>query len=73
MAQMDYTLLRGRIRDRGLTQKEGAEKVGISEGQFCQKLSGNFVFRQDEIDRISDLLGITANEIGPFFFSPQKL
>lgn len=73
VAQMDYTLLRGRIRDRGLTQKEVAEKVGISEGQFCQKLSGNFVFRQDEIDRISDLLGITANEIGPFFFSPQKL
>ena len=30
-------------------------------------------FFGDEIDRISDLLGITANEIGPFFFSPQKL
>lgn len=73
MAQMDYTKLRGRIRERGMTQKEVAEKVGISEGQFCQKMSGNFVFRQDEIDRISDLLDIDAAEIGAFFFSPQKL
>ena len=73
MAKMDYTLLRGRIRERGLTQKEVAEKVGISEGQFCQKLSGNFVFRQDELDRISNLLEIGADEIGNFFFSPQKL
>lgn len=73
MVQMDYTLLRGRIRDHGLTQKEVAEKVGISEGQFCQKMSGNFAFRQDEINRISDLLDIKASEIGPFFFSPQKL
>lgn len=73
MLKMDYTLLRGRIRERGLTQKELAEKIGTSEGQLCQKLSGNFVFRQDEIDRISNLLEISANEIGTFFFSPQKL
>ena len=45
MPDMDYTLLRGRIRDCGLTQKELAEKAGISEGQFCQKLAGNYVFR----------------------------
>ena len=48
MPTMDYTLLRGRIRDCGMTQKELAEKAGISEGQLCQKLAGNFAFRQDE-------------------------
>ena len=39
MPTMDYTLLRGRIRDCGMTQKDLAEKAGISEGQFCQKLA----------------------------------
>ena len=61
MPTMDYTLLRGRIRDCGMTQKELAEKAGISEGQLCQKLAGNFAFRQDEIDRICALLSISPN------------
>ena len=73
MPAMDYTLLRGRIRECGMTQKELAEKAGISEGQFCQKLAGNFVFRQDEIDRICTLLNISAPDIGEYFFLPKKL
>lgn len=72
MPQMDYTLLRGRIRDHGLTQKDLAEKIGISEGQFCQKMAGNFMFRQDEINRICTLLEIQPAEIGSFFFSPKS-
>ena len=73
MPTMDYTLLRGRIRDCGMTQKDLAEKAGISEGQFCQKLAGNFAFRQDEIDRICALLSISAADIGHYFFLPKKL
>lgn len=72
MPQMDYTLLRGRMRDHGLTQKYLAEKAGISEGQLCQKLAGNFTFRQDEIDRICTLLEIEPAEIGRFFFCPKS-
>lgn len=73
MPTMDYTMLRGRIRDCGMTQKELAEKIGISEGQFCQKLAGNFAFRQDEIDRICALLSISPADIGSYFFLPKKL
>lgn len=73
MPAMDYTMLRGRIRDCGMTQKDLAEKAGISEGQFCQKLAGNFAFRQDEIDRICILLNIPSAEIGRYFFLPKKL
>ena len=72
MPQMDYTLLRGRIRDHGLTQKDLAEKIGISEGQFCQKMAGTFMFRQDEINRICTLLEIQPAEIGSFFFNPKS-
>ena len=31
----------------------------------------DFVFRQDEIDKLSDLLGIEAAQIGLYFFSPK--
>ena len=41
MPPIDYNPLRNRIRDLGLTQKECAEKIGISEGQLCQKMAGN--------------------------------
>ena len=40
MPPIDYNPLRNRIRDLGLTQKECAEKIGISEGQLCQKMAG---------------------------------
>ena len=73
MPAMDYAMLRGRIRDCGMTQKDLAEKAGISEGQFCQKLAGNFAFRQDEIDRICTLLNIPSAEIGHYFFLPKNL
>ena len=56
-----------------MTQKELAEKAGISEGQLCQKLAGNFAFRQDEIDRICALLSISPADIGRYFFLPKKL
>ena len=54
-------------------QTELAEKAGISEGQFCQKLAGNYVCRQDEIDRICALLSIQPTDIGQYFFLPKKL
>lgn len=69
---MDYSKLRGRIKERGHTQKSLAEVIGVSEGQFCQKLTGRYPFTQREIDKICDELGISVNEIGVFFFSPES-
>ena len=70
MPKMDYTELLKRIRDRGLTQKAVAERVGISEGQFCQKLAGRYAFKQSEIEKICGLLDISSNNIGAYFFTP---
>ena len=70
MPIMDYSKLSGRIKECGYTQKSLAEAAGISEGQFCQKLSGKYAFKQTEIHNICDLLGIEATEIGAYFFSP---
>ena len=70
MPTMDYSLLRGRIRACGLTQKECAYMIGVSEGQLNRKLAGEFAFRQDEMNRLCDILKISPGEIGKYFFSP---
>ena len=72
MPIMDYSRLRGRIAECGFTQKSLAEAVNISVGQFCQKMSGRYPFKQNEIERICDVLSIKANEIGAYFFSPES-
>ena len=59
MPPIDYNPLRNRIRDLGLTQKECAEKIGISEGQLCQKMAGNYEFRQSEISKLCDPVSYT--------------
>lgn len=72
MPPIDYNPLRNRIRDLGLTQKECAKKIGISEGQLCQKMAGNYEFRQSEISKLCDLLGIEGSDIKVFFFTPKS-
>ncbi len=72
MPEMNYALLRGKIRDCGMTQKECAARIGISESQLNRKLAGEYVFRQDEINKMSALLNIDAAEIGMYFFQPKS-
>lgn len=72
MPVMDYSKLRGRIKECGYTQKSLAGAIGTSEGQFCQKLTGKYPFTQTEIDKICDALEISVSEIGSFFFSPES-
>lgn len=71
MPEVNYNPLRGRIRECGLTQKECAAKIGISEGQLNRKLAGEYDFKQDEIHGLCLLLDIDAAEIGRYFFSPK--
>lgn len=71
MPEVNYNPLRGRMRECGLTQKECAAKIGISEGQLNRKLAGEYDFKQDEIYGLCRLLNIDAAEIGHYFFSPK--
>lgn len=72
MPGMDYSKLLGRIKERGMTQKSVAEKIGVSEGQMCQKLAGRYLFKQSEIRAMCEVLGITQTQIGEYFFSPKS-
>jgi len=68
--KMNYSRLLGRIKEFGYTQKSIAALVGISEGQMSQKLNFNYGFKQTEIQKMCNLLDISAQEIGEYFFSP---
>lgn len=72
MPKMDYAMLRRRIKRFGLTQQECAEKIGVSESHFNRKLAGEYVFRQDEINKLCVLLNIGSTEIGLYFFTPMS-
>ncbi len=71
MPEMNYKPLLGRMKEIGLTQRECAKILGISEGQLSRKLSGEYVFRQDEINGLCNILSIDASDIGKYFFCPK--
>ena len=71
MPKMDYSKLLGRIKERGHTQKSTAEAINMSKGQFCQKLAGNYPFKQSDIQKLCEFLEIPAYEIGAYFFTPK--
>ena len=68
---LDYSKLRERIRDMGLNQKQLASLIGVSEGQLCKKMNGEYVFKQNEIIRMCEVLDIPASEISSYFFTEK--
>ncbi|MBR6377900.1 MAG: DUF739 family protein [Oscillospiraceae bacterium] len=71
MPEMDYSKLIGRATELGYTKKALAEKIGVSESHFCQKINGHYSFKQKEIREICEILCIAADEIGLYFFTPK--
>jgi transcriptional regulator with XRE-family HTH domain len=69
---MDYSKLRGRIREIFGTQAAFARAMGISECVVSQKLNGRSEWTADEIREAIVLLGIPAEEIPLYFFCPRR-
>ena len=55
-------------KEQGITQKELADKLGISETAYRQKEKGQRAFRSDEMFIIADILG---KDIGEIFSDPR--
>lgn len=62
---IDVPKLRGRMAEKGLTQKDVAEKLGIQPITLRRKLRRG-VLGSDEIEALIDVLEIT-DPIGVFF------
>ena len=66
----DYNKLRGRIREKCLTQEELAKEIGISYVSLSQRLNNKLEFSGQEIYRTCGALEIPLEEIPVYFFTP---
>ena len=65
----NYRKLLGRIRECGLTNKQLAEKIGVTHGTLSTKLNEKYPFTARDIDAICRVLDIPKDEIGSYFFA----
>lgn len=68
---MDYGNLLGRIRAKGLTQRDVAKKIGVSPVTLNKKLRGHTEFTQGEICDLCRVLAIPDAEIPDYFFTAK--
>lgn len=66
---IDKNKLLGKIREKALTQKDVAERIGIDESTFYRKLKKNGqTFTIEEAYKISKILDLTNYESIDIFF-----
>ena len=65
----DYSKLKGRMAEKGVTQKQLATLLNISENALSNKFKGVSAFNSKEIAMICNHLDIPNTEIGIYFFN----
>lgn len=65
----DYSKLLGRLREKGLTQSDIAERLGLSECALNRKLKNKTQFKQEEMRRILEAVGCDIREVASYFFA----
>lgn len=61
--QTNMNLLRGKIRERGLTQRDVAAQLGIDSSTFSRKISSDGLkFTVGEMHSIADVLHLNSEE-----------
>lgn len=70
--KFDYSRLRGRIRQFGLTIDECADQAGIARSSFSLKINGHTGFKQTDILRICLVLAIPLEHIHLYFFQLKE-
>lgn len=65
----DYSKLRGKIAERGMTNTRVAEACRIRKGTFSQKINNHSEFTQEEIVSICDALQIPYSDVHDYFFT----
>ncbi len=68
---MDYSKLRGKIRELFSTQADFARALGLSESALSQKLNNHSEWTHIEMVRACGLLGVPVSEINLYFFTPE--
>jgi hypothetical protein len=63
--------LRGKIVEKYGTQRKFAKEMKWSERTLSLKLSGKIEWKQSEMVRAKELLGLTDDEMIEIFFEPR--
>lgn len=69
--KMDYSLLRGKIREVFKTEGEFAKALGISSVTLSAKLNNQVQFTQYEMKKACELLEIPLEFLPVYFFTPE--
>lgn len=67
----DYSKLKGKIVEKFSTQYAFAKEFGWSERTLSLKLNGNRAWKQPDICKAIELLGLTKNDIQEYFFNEK--
>lgn len=67
--KFDYSLLRGKIREKIGTEGNFARLLGITPPALCSRLNNKTDFTSAEIVRAQKILLFTKAEIGEYFFT----
>lgn len=67
----NYSKLNGRIVERFGSQARFAEAMGISEHSISQKVNNKTTWKNTEIHKACELLGIQNSEVGQYFFNRE--
>jgi hypothetical protein len=65
----DYSKLNGRIKEKFNTQGAFALAVGLSERSLSLKLSSSRGWKQEQIMKAIDVLGLKKEDIQAYFFT----
>lgn len=67
----DYSKLNGRIVEKCGNQGNFAKQMELSERSISLKLNNKISWKQLEIQKAIDVLGLTTNQIKDYFFTPK--
>ena len=67
----DYSKLKGKIVEKFSTQYAFAKEFGWSERTLSLKLNGSRAWKQPDICKAIELLGLTKNDIQEYFFDEK--
>lgn len=68
-SEFNHWKLRGLLREKGMTQNQLADGIGINKSSLSQKLNNVANFTAPEIFNICEFMEIKEDEIKTYFFT----
>ena len=67
----DYSKLKGKIRELGITQNEYARYIGITEQSLILRFKNKRRFRQEEMQKTMELFEEPIENVHIYFFTQK--